>query len=128
MMSEGNASDDSGRQKRTHFVTPPALSKVTVNQTRGSHIAAAQEHVNSYSGTLHNKLAKTVVRCAANFMTRRQNMYYKIASQQKLKSDTEYIPKSGQIELGLSVDKRTNEGKAFQALQDKHLQVLAECQ
>ena len=61
-------------------------------------------------------------------MTQRQNMHYKIASQQKLKSDTEYIPKSAQIKLELYVEKGTKEGEAFQALQEKHLQVLADCQ
>ena len=50
-------------------------------------------------------------------MTRRQNLHYKIAIQQKLKSDTEYIPKSAQIKLELSIEKGTKEGEAFQALQ-----------
>ena len=61
-------------------------------------------------------------------MTRRQNLHDKIASQHKLKSDSEYIPKSAQIKLDLSVEKGTKEGKAFQALQEKHLQVLTACQ
>ena len=58
----------------------------------------------------------------------RQNLHYKIASQQKLKSDTEYIPKSSQIKLELSIEKGEKEGKAFQALQEKHSQLLADCQ
>ena len=61
-------------------------------------------------------------------MTRRQNLHYKIASQQKLKSDTEYIPKSVQIKLDLSVEEGTKEGEAFQALQEKHSKVLVDCQ
>ena len=61
-------------------------------------------------------------------MTRRQNLHYNIASKQKLKSDREYIPKSAQIKQELSVEKKTKEGKDFQALQDKHSQVLADCQ
>ena len=61
-------------------------------------------------------------------MTQRQNLHYKIASQQKLKSYTEYIPKSAQIKLELSVEKGTNEGEAFQDLQKKHSQLLADCQ
>ena len=69
-----------------------------------------------------------VVRCAADFMTRRQNLHYKIASQHKLKSDTEYIPKSAQIKLELSVEKGIKEGEAFQAFQEKHSKVLADCQ
>ena len=80
-MSDGNASDDYGRQKRTRFATPAAPSEVTIRKTRGSPIAAAQDHVDSHARTLHNKLAKIVVRCAANFMTRGQNLHYKIASQ-----------------------------------------------
>ena len=59
---------------------------------------------------------------------RRQNLHYKIASQQKLKSDTEYIPKSAQIKMELSVENGTKEGEAFQALQEKRSQVLADCQ
>ena len=73
-------------------------------------------------------MTKKVVRCAADFMTRRQNIHYKFASHQKLKSVTEYIPKSAQIKLELYVEKGTKEGEAFQALQEKHLQVLADCQ
>ena len=61
-------------------------------------------------------------------MTRRQNLHYKIASQQKLKTDKEYIPKSAQIKPELYVEKGTKEGKAFQALHEKHSQVLVECQ
>ena len=55
-------------------------------------------------------------------------MHYKIASQHKLKSDSEYIPKSAQIKLDLSIEKGTKEVEAFQALQEKHSQVLADCQ
>ena len=51
-----------------------------------------------------------------------------IRSQQKLKTDKDYIPKSAQIKLELSVEKGTKEVKAFQALQEKHSQVLIECQ
>ena len=127
-MSDGNASGDSGRQKRTRFATPEAPSEATIKKTRGPPIAAAQDHVDSHAGTLHDKLAKFVVRCAADFMTWPQNLHYKIASQQKLKTDKEYIPKSAQIKLELSVEKGTNKGEAFQALQEKHSQVLIECQ
>ena len=77
---------------------------------------------------LHNKLAKIIVSCVADFMTRRQNLHYKIASQHKLKSETEYTPKSTQIKLELSVEKGTKEGEAFQALQEKHSQVLVDFQ
>ena len=57
-------------------------------------------------------------------MTRRQNHKYRIASQQKLN----YIPKSAQIKLELSLEKGTKEGEDFQALQEKHSQLLADCQ
>ena len=127
-MSDGNVSDDSRRQKRSCFTTPAAPSEATVKQTRRSPISAAQDHVTSHAGTLHDKLAKIVVRCAADFMTRRQNLHYNILSQQKLKSDTEYFPKSAQIKLELSVEKGMKEGKAFQDLQENHSQVLADCQ
>ena len=110
MMSDGNVSDDYGRQKRTRFATPAATSEVMIKKISRSPIAAARDHVDSYAGTLHDKLAKIVVSCAADFMTRRQNLHYKIASQQKLKTDKEYIPKSAQIKLDLSVRKGTKEG------------------
>ena len=61
-------------------------------------------------------------------MMQRQNLHYKIASQQKFKTENKYIPKSAQIKLELSVEKGTKEGEAFQALQEKHSQVLVECQ
>ena len=126
-MSDGNASDNSWRHKRNRFATPAAPSKETVKQTRGSPIAAARDHVNSHAVPLHNKLTKIVVRCAANFMTRCQNIHYKIASQHKLKSDDENVPKSAHIKLELSIEKRTKEGETFEALQEKHSQVLADC-
>ena len=61
-------------------------------------------------------------------MTRRHNLHYNIASQHKIKSDNEYVPKSSQIKLDLSVEKGTKEGEDFQALSKKHSQVLADCQ
>ena len=104
-----------GRQKKTRFATPAAPSELTIKKTHRSTIAAAWYHVDSHAGTLHKKkMAKIVVRCAADFMTRRQNVHYKIARQHKLKSDKEYIPKSAQIKLELSVEKGTKEG-------DRHL-------
>ena len=45
-----------------------------------------------------------------------------------MKSDTEYIPKSVQIKLELYVEKGTKEGEDFQALQEKHSQVISDCQ
>ena len=99
-----------------------------VRHNHGSTTDAARYHVNSNAVTLHNKLANTVVRCAADFMIRRDNLHYKIASQHKLKSDDEYVPKSAQIKLELSVEKGKTEAKDFQALSKNHLQVLAEYQ
>ena len=112
-MSAGNASDDSGRQKRIRFSTLDVASEETARQSHGSPIATAQYHVNSHAVTLQDKLAKIVVRCASDFMTRQQNLHYKIASQHKLKSDDKYIPKSAQIKLELSVENGTKEGEAF---------------
>ena len=106
-MYDGNVYNNFRRQKRTRFATPAAPYEAMVKYTCGSPIAAAQDHVISHAGTLHDKLAKIVVCCTANFMTRRQNLHYKIASQQKLKSEMEYIPKSAQIKLELSVEKGT---------------------
>ena len=71
-----------------------APSVETVRQTPGSPIAADRDHVNSYAVTLHDKLAKMVVRCAAEFMMRRHNLHYNIESQHNNKSDNEYVPKS----------------------------------
>ena len=127
-MSDRNASDDSGKQKSTRFATLAAPSEETVKQTRGSPIAAAPDHITSHARTIYDKLAKIVVHFAADFMTQSQNLHYNIASQQKFKSDTEYIPKSAKIKLELSVEKGTKEGEDFQALQEKHSQVLADCQ
>ena len=61
-------------------------------------------------------------------MTWRQNLHYKISSQQKLKTDDEYVPKCAQIKLEQAVEKRTKEGEAFQALFEKNSQVIEECQ
>ena len=91
--------------KRTRFATLSDPFEETVKQTCGSPIAATRDHVTYHARTLHDKLAKNVVCCATDFMTRRQNLQYKIASQQKLKSDTKYIPKSAQIKTEQSVEK-----------------------
>ena len=112
-MSDRNASNNSERQKRSRFAAPSYPSEETVKQTHGSPIPADRNHVTSHAGTLHDKLEKIVVHCVTNFMTRRQNLHYKIASQHKLKSDAKYIPKSAQIKLELSIEKGTKEGKAF---------------
>ena len=112
-MSDGNASDNSWRQKRTRFATLAAPSEAKMKKILGSPIAPARDHVDSLAWTIHDKLAKIVVRCAADFMTRHQHLHYKIASQQKLKTEKEYIPKSAQIKLELSVEKGTKEGEAF---------------
>ena len=99
-----------------------------VKQTRRLPIAAARNHVNFHAVTLQDKLSKIVVRCAAYFMTRRQNLQYKISSQQKLKTNYEYVPKCYQFKLELDVEKGTKEGEAFQSLSEKRSQVIAKCQ
>ena len=114
-MSNRNASDGSRRQKRTRFVAPVAPSEATVKQTHRSPIAENYNHVNFHTATLHDKLVKIVVRCAAYFMTRRQNLHYNIYSQHKLKTDNEYVPKSAQIKLELAVEKGTKEGEDLQS-------------
>ena len=106
-MSNRNASDESRRQKRTRFAAPAAPSEATVNQTRGSSIFTACDHVNFHAVTLHDKLAKIAVRCAADFMMQRQNLHSKISSQHKMKTEDEYIPNSAQIKLELAVEKVT---------------------
>ena len=78
--------------------------------------------------TLHDKLANIVVCCAADFMTRRQNLHYKISSQQILKTNNDYVPKSAQLKLELDIEKEKKEGEAFQYLSENHSQVIAECQ
>ena len=65
-VSDRNASDDYGRQKRTRFAALAAPSEVMVKQTRRSPIYAARDHVNFHVLTLHDKLANIVVRCAAD--------------------------------------------------------------
>ena len=71
-------------------------------QTCGSPIYAAWYHVNSHIVMINDNLAKKNVRCAADFMTWNQNLHYKISSQQILKTDNEYVPKSTQIKLKLA--------------------------
>ena len=100
-MFDGNVSDNSGIQKRNWFATQAAPSEETAKKTRGSPIAASCDHVNCHAVTLLSKLTKMVVLCAADFMTRLQNIHYNISSQRKLKSNDRYIPKSNQIKLDL---------------------------
>ena len=63
----------------------------------------ARDHVSFHAVTLHDKLANIVVCCAADFVMWRQNLHYKISSQQKLKTDDKYVTKSAQIRLELAV-------------------------
>ena len=84
-----------------------------MKQTRGWPISVARYHVNFHALTLHDKLEIVFVRCTADFMTRRQNLHFKIFSQHKLKNDNEYIPKSSQINLELDFEKVTKEGGGF---------------
>ena len=79
-----------------------------MKQTRGSPIAAACYHVNFNAVMLHDKLGKIIVRCAVDFMTWHQNIHYKISSQQKLKTDDEYVPNLAQIKLDLAIEKEQN--------------------
>ena len=78
--------------------------------------------------THYDKLENIFVRCAADFITRRHNLHYKISSQHKLKSEDKYAPESAHIKLELYLEKITNEGESFQALSNKHSQVLADFQ
>ena len=57
-------------------------------------------------------------------MARRQYLHYKISSQQKLKTDNEYVPKSAQNKLELDVQKVKKEGRSLQALSEKISQVI----
>ena len=61
-------------------------------------------------------------------MTRRQNLQYNISNEQKMKNDDEYVLKSNQIKLEMSVEKGTKEVKNFQDLHMKHSQVIAKFQ
>ena len=103
-MSDGNMSYDSIRQKRTRFAALEAPSEAMVKQTFRSPIDATRYHLNFHAVTLHDKLSKMVVCCAADFMTRRQNLHYKISSKHKLNTDYEYVPNSAQIKLELAVE------------------------
>ena len=61
-------------------------------------------------------------------MTRRQNLHFKISRQQNLKTEDEYVPKSDQNKLEMSVEKVMKYGEYFQALSEKQSQVISECQ
>ena len=99
-----------------------------MKQSRRYTIAASCDHINFQTGTLHDKLKKIVVHCAADFVMRHQNLHYNISSQHKIKTDNEYVPKSYQIKLELAVEKGTKYGEAFQDLTEKHSQCIAKCQ
>ena len=104
-MSDGNASDDSGRQKRTRFAAPSSTYEAMIKQTPGSPITADRDNINFQAVTLHDKLEKVVVCCAADLMTRRQNLHHRISSQHKMKNDNEYVPKPTHTKFELYVEK-----------------------
>ena len=60
-------------------------------------------------------------------MTRCQNLHYNISSQQKLKTEDQYVPKSAQTKLELVVEKGTKEVEAFQVLSENCSQVISKC-
>ena len=115
-MSNRNTSEDDEIQKRSRVAAPSSPYEATVKHTCGSPILADRDHVNFHAVTLHDKLAKSVVRCAADFMTWRQNLHYNISCKKKLKTEDEYVPKYDNINLDLAVEKGTKDGEAFQAL------------
>ena len=127
-MSNGNASDNSGRKKSICFAALSAPFEEMSKHTRGSLIVADRDYVNFHAVILHDKLAKIVVRRAADVMKRRQNLHYKFSSQQILKTEYEYVPKSANIKLELAVEKVTKEGEAFQFFTEKHSQIIYKCQ
>ena len=77
-MSDGKASDDSGRNKRTRFTdTIPDTAAAKPSSSTQSPLGAAKKAVDAYTRTLQPTLATIVIDAAADYLSQRATLFYK---------------------------------------------------
>ena len=77
-MSDGNTSDDSGRNKRTRFTdTIPEIAAAKPSASTQSPLSAAKKAVDTYARTIQPTLATIVVDAAADYLSQRATLFYK---------------------------------------------------
>jgi dimeric dUTPase (all-alpha-NTP-PPase superfamily) len=128
-MSDGNASDDSGRNKRTRFTdTFPETAAAKPSSSTQSPLAAAKKAVDAYARTLQPTLATIVVDAAADYLSQRATLFYKQRKFDQMTNDVALIPRSAKVELTLEASPEVKKGQEYQALAAEAADVITECQ
>ena len=93
-MSDGNASDDSGRNKRTRFTDsdPDTAAAAKPSATIQSPLGAAKKAVDAYARTLQPTLATIVVDAAADYLSQWATLFYKQRKFDQMTNDVALIP------------------------------------
>ena len=128
-MSDGNASDDSGRNKRTRFAdTTAEATAAKPSDSTQSPLSAAKKAVDAHAGTLHPELATIVVDAAAEYLSQRATLFYKQRKFDQMTNDVALIPRSARVELTLEASPEVKKGQEYQALAAEAADVITECQ
>jgi hypothetical protein len=129
-MSDGNASDDSGRNKRTRFTDsdPEPATAAKPSATTQSPLGAAKKAVDAYAKTLQPTLATIVVDAAADYLSQRATLFYKQRKFDQMTNDVALIPRSAKVELTLEASPEVRKGQEYQALAAEAADVITECQ
>ena len=129
-MSDGNASDDSGRNKQTRFtdfdLDNAAAAKPSA--TTQPPLGAAKKAVDAYVRTLQPTLATIVVDAAADYLSQRATLFYKQQKFDQMRIDVALIPRSAWVELTLKASPKVKKGQEYQALAVEAANVITECQ
>ena len=128
-MSDGNASDDSGQNKRTRFTdTISDTAAAKPSSSTQSPLAAAKKAVDAYARTLQPTLATIVVDAAADYLSQRATLFYKQRKFDQMTNDVALIPRSAKVELTLEASPEVKKGQEYQALAAEAADVITECQ
>ena len=128
-MSDGYASDDSGRNKRTRFTDDIAEdSAAKPSSSTQSPLGATKKSVDAHAATLQPTLATIVVDAAADYLSQRASLFYKQKTLDKMKNDADLIPRSAKIGLTLIASPEVKHGQEYQTLAAEEAYVIIECQ
>ena len=128
-MSDGYASDESGRNMRIRFTDDIAEdSAAKPSSSSQSPLGAAKNYVDAHAATLQPKLATIVVEAAADYLSQRASLFYKQKTLDKMKNDADLIPRSAKIGLTLKARPEVKKGQEYQSLAAEAADVVIEYQ
>ena len=113
-MSDGNASDDSSRNKRTSFtdMIPKATAAKPLDPTQ-SLLGVAKKAVDAYVRMLQPMLATIVVNAADDYLLQRAMLFYKQRKFDQMRIDVALILRSSQVELTLKASPKVKKGQEY---------------